>query len=50
MTIVQKPGRSRHYNASSQHYDVDSQHYDAVLYARAVPMREKGRAPKELVE
>lgn len=43
-------GGSGHYAANSGHYDASSQHYDAALYARAAPVREKGRAPKELVE
>ena len=43
-------GRSGHYAANSGHYDASSQHYDAALYAQAAPVREKGRAPKELVE
>lgn len=42
--------RSGHYVPDSGHYEPGSEQYDAALETVAAPVREKGRAPKELVE
>jgi ATP-dependent DNA helicase RecG len=41
---------SGHYAGSSGHYEADSEQYSSAMYETAAPVREKGRAPKELVE
>lgn len=41
---------SGHYASGSGHYVAGPEQYDSVLETIAAPVREKGRAPKELVE
>ncbi|MCB1715073.1 MAG: putative DNA binding domain-containing protein [Candidatus Competibacteraceae bacterium] len=47
-------GGSEHYSPNSEHYDANSEHYSSEHYQQlqklAVPVREKGRVSKELVE
>lgn len=41
---------SEHYENNSEHYENNSEHYDQKLFELAAPVRQKGRANRELVK